>query len=56
MPVSVEGCSVNGFSHLSANKLLNPLDEDGLDGDQLVPQMQKVFFHSKMTNLKDKEN
>lgn len=31
------GCGVNGFSYQSATKVFNPLDENGLDGDQLVP-------------------
>lgn len=31
------GSGQNGFSHMSATKLLNPLNESSLDGDELIP-------------------
>ena len=45
-----------GFTYRSATRLLNPLDDDAFDGAQLIPEMQRVFYISKMTNLKDRED
>ena len=45
-----------GFTYVSACRLLNPLDQEAAkDSTQLVHEMQKVFYHAKMLNLKDKE-
>lgn len=44
-----------GFTYRSAQNLLNPLDEDVADGDQLVPELTKIFSFSMMTILRERE-